>query len=93
MDLLHSFPEDWDLRFSSNEKFWKDYLAERVDKDDLVSNINEYSDKGKMNFFIERDGNTYINPAAAKYANYMNSPEARIYNAEEFTEIIANELT
>ena len=92
MDLLHSFPEDWDLRFSSNEKFWKDYLAERVDKDDLVSNINEYLDKGKMNFFIERDGNTYINPAAAKYANYMNSPEARIYNAEEFTEIIANEL-
>lgn len=92
MDLLHSFPEDWDLRFSSNEKFWKDYLAERVDKDDLVSNVNEYSDKGKMNFFIERDGNTYINPAAAKYANYMNSPEARIYNAEEFTEIIANEL-
>ena len=92
MDLLHSFPEDWDLRFASNEKFWRDYLNERIDKDDLVSNINEYSDKGKMNFFIERDGNTYINPAAAKYANYMNSPEARIYNAEEFTEIIASEL-
>lgn len=92
MDLINSFPENWNLKFAPNEKFWKDYLSGRIDKDDFVSNLNQYSDKGKMNYLIERDGNTYINPEAAKYANYMNSPRDRIYNLQEFTELITNEI-
>lgn len=92
MDLINSFPGDWNLKFAPNEKFWKDYLSGRIDKDDFVSNLNPYSDKGKMNYLIERDGNTYINPEAAKYANYMNSPRDRIYNLQEFTELITNEI-
>ena len=92
MDLVNSFPEDWNLKFAPNEKFWKDYLSERIDKDDFVSNLNQYSDKGKMNYLIERDGNTYINREAAKYCNYMNNPKDRIYNLQEFTELIANEI-
>ena len=92
MDLVNSFPEDWNPKFAPNEKFWKDYLSERIDKDDFVSNLNQYSDKGKMNYLIERDGNTYINREAAKYCNYMNNPKDRIYNLQEFTELIANEI-
>lgn len=92
MDLVNSFPEDWNLKFAPNEKFWKDYLSERIDKDDFVSNLNQYSDKGKMNYLIERDGNTYIDREAAKYCNYMNNPKDRIYNLQEFTELIANEI-
>lgn len=92
MSLLNSFPSDWDLRFTSNEKFWKDYLAERIDKDDFISKMNQFSDKGKVNYLIEKDGNTYINEEIARYGNYMNSPEDRIYNLQEFTELIVNEL-
>lgn len=92
MDLVNSFQEDWNLKFAPNEKFWKDYLSERIDKDDFVSNLNQYSDKGKMNYLIERDGNTYINREAAKYCNYMNNPKDRIYNLQEFTELITNEI-
>ena len=92
MDLVNSFPEDWNLKFVPNEKFWKNYLSERIDKDDFVSNLNQYSDKGKMNYLIERDGNTYINREAAKYCNYMSNPKDRIYNLQEFTELIANEI-
>lgn len=92
MDLVNSFPEDWNLKFAPNEKFWKDYLSERIDKDDFVSKLNQFSDKGKMNYLIERDGNTYINREAAKYCNYMNNPKDRIYNLQEFTELIANEI-
>ena len=92
MDLVNSFPDDWNLRFAPNEKFWKDYLSQRIDKDDFINNLNEYSDKGKLNLLIEKDGNTYINKDAAKYCNYMNNPEDRIYTPQEFTDIIANEL-
>ena len=91
-ELMNSFPDDWNLKFAPNEKFWKDYLSERIDKDDFIDNLNQYSDKGKMNFLIERDGNTYINKDAAKYCNYMNNPEDRIYTLQEFTDIIAEEL-
>lgn len=92
MSLVNSFPSDWNLKFTPNEKFWKDYLAERIDKDDFVSNLNQYSDKGKMNYLIERDGNTHFDRDAAKYCNYMNNPEDRIYTLKEFTELIANEI-
>ena len=92
MDLIDSFPDDWNLRFAPNEKFWKDYLSQRIDKEDFINNLNEYSDKGKLNLLIEKDGNTYINRDAAKYCNYMNNPEDRIYTPQEFTDIIANEL-
>ena len=91
-ELMNSFPDDWNLKFAPNEKFWKDYLSERIDKDDFIDNLNQYSDKGKMNFLIERDGNTYIDKDAAKYCNYMNNPEDRIYTLQEFTDIIAEEL-
>ena len=91
-ELMNSFPGDWNLKFAPNEKFWKDYLSERIDKDDFIDNLNQYSDKGKMNFLIERDGNTYIDKDAAKYCNYMNNPEDRIYTLQEFTDIIAEEL-
>lgn len=91
-ELMNSFPDDWNLKFAPNEKFWKDYLSERIDKDDFTDNLNQYSDKGKMNFLIERDGNTYIDNDAAKYCNYMNNPEDRIYTLQEFTDIIAEEL-
>lgn len=82
-ELMDSFPTDWNLRFAPNERFWKDYLAGNIDKDDFVNNLNQYSDKGKMNYIIEKDGNTYINREAAKYCNYMNSPETRIYTLQE----------
>ena len=91
-ELMNSFPDDWNLKFAPNEKFWKDYLSERIDRDDFIDNLNQYSDKGKMNFLIERDGNTYIDKDAAKYCNYMNNPEDRIYTLQEFTDIIAEEL-
>ena len=91
-ELMDSFPDDWNLKFAPNEKFWKDYLSERIDKDDFVNNLNQYSDKGKMNYLIERDGNTYIDKDAAKYCNYMNNPEDRIYTLQEFTDIVAEKL-
>lgn len=91
-ELMNSFPDDWNLKFAPNEKFWRDYLSERIDKDDFIDNLNQYSDKGKMNFLIERDGNTYIDKDAAKYCNYMNNPEDRIYTLQEFTDIIAEKL-
>lgn len=92
MSLLENFPDDWNLKFAPNEKFWKDYLSERIDKEEFVENLKQFSDKGKLNFLIERDGNTYIDKNAAKYCNYMNNPEDRIYTLQEFTELIANEL-
>ena len=91
-ELMDSFPDDWNLKFAPNEKFWKDYLSERIDKDDFVNNLSQYSDKGKMNYLIERDGNTYIDKDAAKYCNYMNNPEDRIYTLQEFTDIVAEKL-
>ena len=55
MDLIDSFPDNWNLRFAPNEKFWKDYLSQRIDKEDFINNLNEYSDKGKLNLLIEKD--------------------------------------
>lgn len=41
LDFLKRFPEDANLRFASQESFWKAFLAGQIDEDDFVASFEK----------------------------------------------------
>lgn len=84
MAFIQRFPQDANLRFTSSEAFWKDFLAGEIDEDDFVNFFETSTDKdGVPDYTYEKDGSTYIDREKAKYAKYMNGFGAYFYTAEE----------
>ncbi len=84
MAFIQRFPQDANLRFSSNKEFWEDFLAGKIDEDDFVNFFETSTDEdGVPSYTYEKDGSTYIDREKAKYAKYMNGFGAHFYTAEE----------
>lgn len=84
MAFIQRFPQDANLRFTSSEAFWKDFLAGEINEDDFVNFFETSTNKdGVPDYTYEKDGSTYIDREKAKYAKYMNGFGAHFYTAEE----------
>lgn len=84
MAFIQRFPQDANLRFSSNKEFWEDFLAGKIDEDDFVNFFKTSTDKdGVPDYTYEKDGSTYIDREKAKYAKYMHDISFHAYTREE----------
>ncbi len=75
MDFLEQFDKTDNLRFTSSKKFWEDFLSGELDMDGFMD-FYKTTDKGVPDYLIRKETGTYIDTEKAKYAKYMNSPEA-----------------
>lgn len=85
MDLIHQFSPEENLRFTSHENFWTDFLEDKIEMEDFMV-FFQGTKNGVPDYSIVKDGSMYVDEAKAKYAPYMNPFGARFYTAEEMWE-------
>lgn len=79
MAFLQRFPQDANLRFASQEDFWKDFLAGEIDEEDFIAFFETTKD-GVPEYTYEKDGSTYFDREKAKYAKYMSAEYRNVVN-------------
>lgn len=82
MDFLDRFDQKDNLRFASNENFWKDFLNNKIEEDDFVKFFQE-TNHGVPDYSLLVEDSMYIDREKVKYAVYMNRPETKMFTQEE----------
>lgn len=82
MNFLDRFDQKDNLRFASNENFWKDFLNDKIDKDDFLEFFKE-TNHGVPDYSLLIEDSMYIDREKIKYAAYMNRPETKMFTQEE----------
>lgn len=82
MNFLDRFDQKDNLRFASNENFWKDFLNDKIKEDDFVEFFKE-TNHGVPDYSLLVEDSMYIDKEKIKYAAYMNRPETKMLTQEE----------
>lgn len=82
MSFLDNFDQKDNLRFASNENFWKDFLNDEIEEDDFVEFFKE-TNHGVPDYSLLIEDSMYIDREKIKYAAYMNRPGTKIFTQEE----------
>lgn len=82
MSFLERFDQKDNLRFASNESFWKDFLDDKIEEDDFVE-FFKGTNQGVPDYSLLIEDSMYIDREKLKYAAYMNRPETRMLTQEE----------
>ncbi len=82
MNFLDRFDQKDNLRFASNESFWKDFLNDKINEDDFVEFFKE-TNHGVPDYSILVEDSMYIDREKIKYAAYMNRPETKMFTQQE----------
>lgn len=69
MSLIGQFPSDWNLRFAAHENFWRDFLDDKIDKDDFMDFMRGTS-QGVPDFSITDGESVYVDMEKMKWAEY-----------------------
>ncbi len=86
MKFLEEFPADWNMRFASNENFWKDFLEDKIDLEEFRKFLSG-TDKGVPNYTITVGDSMYIDREKAFWAKYMNQDIGKFYTAQEMMQM------
>lgn len=82
MQLIKQFPQDWNMRFASNENFWKDFLDDNIDMEQFMEFLSK-TDNGVPDYSIKKGDSLYIDREKAMWAKYMNEGSNKFYTAQE----------
>lgn len=82
INFLDRFDQKDNLRFASNENFWKDFLNDKIKEDDFVEFFKETS-HGAPDYSLLVEDSMYIDREKIKYAAYMNRPETKLFTQED----------
>lgn len=86
MKFLEEFPADWNMRFASNENFWKDFLDDKIDMEEFGKFLSG-TDKGVPNYTITVGDSVYIDREKVFWAKYMNQDIGKFYTAQEMMQM------
>jgi len=82
MNFLERFEQKDNLRFASNESFWKDFLNDRIEEDDFAE-FFKGTNHGMPDYSLLTQDSMYIDREKIKYAAYMNQPGTKMLTREE----------
>ena len=72
-EFIEQFPEDYNMRFASNQTFWKDFLNDEIDMESFMEFLST-TNNGMPNYGIGDAENMYIDKEKAQWTMYMNPP-------------------
>lgn len=70
-DFLKRFEKEEDLTFASSEKFWKDFLNDKIEPDDFYS-FFERSSSSSFDYGISDGDSLYVDKTKAAYSAYLS---------------------
>lgn len=91
MQFINQFPSDWNLRFTSHENFFRDFLDNKIDVDAFTQFMQE-TKNGVPDYTVTKGDSTYIDTEKAKWAKYMNQDIGSFYTAEEMMRMQEEEM-
>lgn len=87
MQLIKQFPQNWNMRFASNESFWKDFLDDKIDMEQFMKFLSE-TDNGVPDYSVKMGDSLYIDKEKAVWAKYMNEEGSKFYTAQEMQQMM-----